>query len=423
MTDTTSAPRDPIARLRPGYVAAAAIGTALAIGLAWAAFSRVETAAHADGTVIPVGQNRRAQHLEGGVVRELLVREGQVVAAGQPLVRIAPEQASAELGERRAKMAGLAASVARLAAEARGDETFEPGEGPAARFEAAAFVATRAALAAKLSALDEQARRAEADARSRRAQLEGLRVQEQALLRAVALQQGALAAGGGSQGRLVEAQAQLAAVRAQMAPLPAAAQSDDAAVREAAARRESEISAQRAEAAAKLAQATSELASLTENAGSAADRLRRTDVVSPVRGTIQKLNVNDVGEVVPPNSTVAEIVPLGDGLVVEARVRPEDLRGLRVGMRSLVRMSAYDASRFCTLEGELVSLSPDATKDERTGQTYYRARIRTAASEIGGEPVKTGMQASVSIVTGERSVLSYLVSPVTDWSSMALRER
>lgn len=418
-------PRDPIAGLRAGYLAAVAVIGSLAAMTAWSAVARVETAVMADGSVVPVGMNRRAQHLEGGVVRELLAREGDLVEAGATIVRIAPVQAEADVGERRSRIESLRAQADRLAAEAEGGAEFAAGaDASAARAaEASAFRANRAALAARRSALEEQARKAEADAASRRAQLAGLRDQEAAVGRSLQMHRQAVSAGGGSPGRLAEVETQMAAVRAQAAGLPDAILSDESSAREARLRGESEAAGARAEAAQRLTQARSELASLSENVEGAKDRLARTEVRAPVRGIIQKLNVAAVGEVVPPNSTVAEIVPVADGLVVEVRVRPEDVRGLRPGLRALVRLSAYDVSRYGTLEGTVVSLAPDITKDERTGQSHYRVRIAASASEVGGEPVRIGMQASVSIITGERSVLDYLASPVTNWAGLALRER
>lgn len=422
---TALVPYDPIRDIRFGQRAGLAMLFAFAAIICWASVYSVEMAVRADGTIIPIGQNRRAQHLEGGVVREMLVREGDTVVAGQILVQISPEQAGADLRERQAKMAGLRATITRLAAEMKGAERLDvsPEASDAERTEAAAFVAARASLLSRVAATQEQARRSEADARAKRAQLAGLKVQEAAVGRTVQMQRSALAQGGGSAGRLAEAEAQIAGVHAQAAPLPDAIQADEAAAREAQSRADAEIQTARAEAAQKLAQASSELASLVQNAGSAEDRLRRTEVRSPVRGVIQKLYVNDIGEVVPPNSTVADVVPVSDGLVVEARVRPEDMRGLKPGLRALVRITAYDEARYGVLYGEVVSLSPDAAKDERTGATYYKVRVRTDQSEIGGEPVRIGMQTSISIITGERTILQYLTFPVTAWAKSALRER
>lgn len=420
--------RDPLYNLRAGYIAATAITATIAIVVGWASISKVETSVRADGTVIPIGMNRRAQHLEGGVVIGMLVQEGQQVSAGQVLVRISPAQAGADVGERKAHAETLAAQAMRLTAESEGAASFpSPPVGAltteAMRIEAAAFQASKAALAGRVMALDEQAKRADADGRAKRAQLTGLRDQEAAVFRSVQMQRNALAGGGGSQGRLAEVEAQVAAVRAQIAPIPDSIMADAAAASEVRARRDAEVSAARAEAAQKLSTVLGELASSQQNTTSFQDRLRRTDVLSPIGGIIQKLSVNSVGEVVPPNSTVAEIVPLEEGLVIEARIRPEDMRGLHPGLRALVRLSAYDVSRFGTLTGEVVAMAPDITRDERTGQNYYRVRIRTDTSEIGGEPVRIGMQASISVITGERTIMHYLTSPLVEWTQAALRER
>jgi len=416
---------DPLARLRAGYHCALAMGAGTLAVFVWMALTPVETAVQADATVVPVGQNRKAQHLEGGVVAKILVQEGDAVEPGQVLVQIAPEQAKSAVGERQARIIALEAMTARLSAEASGAAslTLPADATPAQKAEAVVFEANRRALANRIAALDEQAIRAEQDAAAKQAQLAGLHEQEAAIARSLALHRKAVASGAGSPARVIDYESQWAGIRAQMASLPAAIAADHAMIREAHARRDAERNGQRADAAGKLAQAKAELDGVRENAEGASDRLTRTDVRSPVRGVIQKMGVNDVGEVVPPNATVAEIVPQGDGLIIEARVRPEDMRGLRPGLPALIRLSAYDVSRFGSLDGSVLALSPDTVKEERTGQVFYKVRLRTAATTIGDDPIRVGMQASVSIITGRRTILEYLTAPITDWSQHALRDR
>ena len=416
--------RDPLGNLASGYIAVTAIGITLGLLTYWASVAIVETSVRADGNVIPIGLNRRAQYLEGGIVKELLAKEGDHVKTGQILIKIAPEQINSDRGERDEKIMGLQAQIVRLSAEAKGlDEFPEPANNPYLKNEKIAFIAARNSLKNRVKALEEQEKRAILDANSKKAQLEGLSLQELAVQRSVNLQKEAFKNGGGSQGRLVEFEAQLAGVHAQMAPIPDAILADEAGASEARARKEAEIGAWMSESAQKLGSTQAELSSLIENNKMYEDRLKRTDVLSPVDGIIQKIYVNNVGEVVPPDSTVADIVPIEDGLVVEAHIKPEDIRGIHTGMRALIRLSAYDVSRYGTLEGSVITTSPDITKEERTGQTYYRVRIKTDKSEIGGEPIKIGMSANVNIITGERTILNYLTSPITDWSKTALRER
>lgn len=420
--------RDPLKGLGYGYLTALCCVGMLTGIVTWSALSEVEIAVRGEGSVVPFGSNRRAQHLEGGVVTQLMVREGDVVVMGQVLAIVAPESAGAEAGERRSRIEGLRAMLERLSSEAEGRppvfrQPSSEREAAAIRQETVIHSANRTLLDSRIAALAEGAARNEADARAKAAQLEGLRVQEAALGRSVAMHQQAIRGGAGLPGRLSEAEAQLAAVRASMAGLPSAIESDKAAARESLARAVSERALSLQDAAGRTYQVRAELESLLETVRSSEERLRRTEVIAPIAGVVQKMNVFAVGEVVPPNSTVAEIVPTGEGLIVEARVPPDKVRGLRAGLPAIVRISAYDVSRFGSLDGNVVSVSPDAIRDERTGQSHYRVRIRTEAAEVRGEPIVAGMQTDVSIITGSRTVLNYFTSPIVTFSQVALRER
>ncbi len=419
---------DPISRTRP--LTAAFVLSSLVVGLlvGWAAVAEVEVAVRAEGSVVSSGNNRRAQHLEGGVVMELPIREGDRVEAGQVIAVITPVVADAEIGERRARIESLEAAVARLRAEAGGEPPAWPaGEGrrraDVVERENLLYESNAALLRGRLISLEEGAARAEAEARSKRAQLEGLRRQEEAVARSLAMQSRALREGAGMAGRMAEVETQLAAVRASMAGLPESAMADEAAAREFRARAAAERAAARQEAAARLSQSWTELEALREVVRAAEDRRRRSEVRAPVAGLVQRMHVFAPGEVVPPNSTVAEVVPEGEGLVFELRVRPDQVRGLSPGMPVLVRVSAYDVSRYGSMDGAVTWVSPDAHRDDRTGASHFRVRVRTDTESVRGEPIRVGMQGEASIITGRRKVLGYFFSPIYAWAQVALSER
>lgn len=355
----------------------AVCGAALVALVGYGLVAEIDTAAHAEGQVVPYGRDREVQHLEGGVIQEILIREGDVVAVGQVMVRLAPAQAQASLDERTHKAAALRAKVAVLGAAVDGKAL------PAAPATSESGIWRR-------------------EAESARAWLDSVSAQRGAAgsaYRAVQLQRSAGVYA--NQSKIIEAEQ--AASSAQAA-----------------------VNRMISDARATLASAQAELETLEGGAKGAADRVARLDVIAPVAGVIKTLKVNAVGGVVQPGGSVAEITPTGEGMVIEAKVRPEDIRGLRPGQRALVRLSAYDVSRYGQLEGELIELSPGSVDDHRQGpegRPYYRAKVRTSATEIGGETLRPGMIADVALLTGTRRVGGYLLEPIIRAKSSALRER
>lgn len=416
-------PRKPRIRTgKAGFVLGAAMTAAVASATAWASWTELDTVVRGQGTVVPAGNIRRAQHQEGGTVIEILARDGDRVEAGQVLVRLSPAAFGAEVGEKTARVRSLEARLARFRARSAGESMPPaPAEADIAAWaaEAAASAADRGALEARVGVLRETKSKIRSQIASEKARLEGLRAQEAVLNAKVKL----FRAGGASDGQRLDVEGQLAAVHAQAAGIPANIESLEAALREAEARVGEEQARHRAEGETEAAKTAADLAALRRSLEGGSDRLTRVEIKAPVRGIVQKLAVSAPGEVVPPAGTVAEIVPVGETLVVEAKLRPEDIRGVAVGMPAKVRLSAFDVSRYGHLEGKVVGLSAAAEEDKRTGRTYYVARVETNDTRIGGYEIAPGMTSDVSVVTGSRSVMGYLVAPLTTLASDALTER
>jgi adhesin transport system membrane fusion protein len=188
----------------------------------------------------------------------------------------------------------------------------------------------------------------------------------------------------------------------------------------------------RSQADEDLAKSKGDLAVLDENIKSAQDRVRRTDLKSPVHGIVNKLNVTTVGAVVQPGANVMDIVPLDDTLLVEGRIRPQDIAFIRPGQDAVVKISAYDSSVYGSLKGKVERISADTIVDEKERapdkqETFYRVMVRTEKNHLGTEakplPIIPGMVTTVEILTGEKSVLDYLVKPARTLRDEALRER
>jgi adhesin transport system membrane fusion protein len=392
----------------------------IATGIAWASLTDVETGIRADAVVVPAGNNRKVMHLEGGVVEAVLVREGETVRVGQVVARIAPAQAEASRGERLSRLESLRARAERLAAEAEGREP-KLGNSRAEMAEKSLFQENRNSFNAGLTSLQQQVKRFSADAAALRAKADGLRGQVDAAARAATLHAQAAAGGTGSRSKAIEAESQLAAVKGQLAGMPQQVQASEAGASEAEAKM-AELRARRISEARKgLTDTLVEIGGLEQSIEGANDRLARTEMASPVSGTVQSVLVHE-GETLQPSSALLEIVP-DDALEIRAMLRPEDVRGIKPGMPARIRLSAYDVATYGTLSGTLISVSPDAEENQRTGQSFFKARIVTREKSIGGEPLKPGLRADVSILTGERRIIDYLTGPIFTAGTEIFRER
>jgi HlyD family type I secretion membrane fusion protein len=413
---------------REGWAAALVIGLVLGSLLTWGALAQLDSGAIAPGSVIPSGRVRTVQHLEGGVIAAIHVKDGDTVRQGQELFRIDETQARAGLAITETERVALEALVSRLTAERDGLQV--------------GSVATRTGV----MSVDNQVRLFEARRDS------------------LARESKAYAA------RIVQAKHELAAWNAKIVSLTKALDNaiEDTKMNRALhdqnfigrARllqletREAEITSVRDEARAELARAQqkitdSELAlsklradwmtqvlddlrkaqegldQAKEREAVAQDRLQRTRVVAPQEGRVQGLKFTTVGGVVPPGGAILDVVPLKDELVIEARVAPDDIDAVRTGLPCRVRLTAYRARTQIALKAVVAQVSADAVRDERQGITYYNTRVEIRDPQGLKEhrmTLQPGMLAQVEIVTGRRSVLRYLTDPLLDSTRRAFWE-
>ena len=401
---------------------------ALVALIVWAALAQVDEVTRGDARVISSRQLQIVQSLDGGVVVEILVKEGEVVEAGQLLLRVDETRATSGLRESEVQGVALRARTARLRALAT-DSPFEP---PAAsndqerrtiEGERQLYELRLAELSAQLAInrqqlAQRQQERVEMQARRASAQ-RSLELTQQELTQTRPL----LATGAVSQvdilrlerdvtkhrGDAEQAKAQIARVEAAIGESQRKAQ-------------ETELSF-RSEARRDLAEAMGKLNALNEGAVGLADRVSKAQVKSPVRGRVQRLLANTVGGVVQPGKDIVEIVPLDDTLVLEARVAPKDIAFIRPGQAATVKFTAYDFSIYGGLDATVENISPDTVVDER-GNAFYLVRVRTRLAGFNDKlPIIPGMTAEVDVLTGKKSVLSYLLKPVLKVQAYALRER
>jgi adhesin transport system membrane fusion protein len=395
------------------------IAAFVVIFVAWAALARVDEVSRAQGRVVPSRQLQVVSNLEGGIVREILVRQGEKVAAGQPLLRLDATQFSAQFSREQEGYNALVARITRLQAEVDGTApAFPPG-----------LITTSPALVAAERSLY-QARQSELSAAlsSARSQLDQAQTMVSTRQQAKSLADRELALIGPLVEKGIEPQIEL--LRAQSAASQAGGEYRGA--QSAAAQAASEMRSVREQFRAKsvddLTAAKAELAGMGRELPALQDRVTRAELKAPISGTVNRVLVATVGGVVKPGEPLVEIVPSDDALVVEARVAPADIAFVHPGQKAQVKLTAYDYSIYGALDGEVERISPDAVvTDERTGETHYLVRVRTEdrLSDAAGRPltITPGMVAEIDLLGEKRSILSYILSPIERVGSRAMREK
>lgn len=422
-----------IARHRPGSVAWIARALALVIVLlgVWSLFAELEEVAVAPGTVVPQGDVKVVQHLEGGIVDALLVAEGQLVSEGQPLVRLKLGLAAQNPAELRVRLDGLELKRARLLAEAGGTEPAFP-DGPSQRrpevlqAEQRAFRARQDELRSSEAVLDQQLRqrgeeireyRSARDARNRE-----LELGQESLETLQDLARDNLA----SRLEVNQKQADVARLIGEIGSLEAAMNRAASEQREAAERKEEAARSYRREAQAELADVEVQIATVAERLSGADEQESRTTIRSPIDGIVADLKVSTVGAVIQSGQPILEIVPVGGPLVVEAELSPTDRGFVAVGQRATVKISSYDFIRYGSLDGHVVRIAPDSSLDDQ-GRPYFKVVVQTDRAYLGNSPeqfpIGPGMLATIDVHTGSRSVVSFLLQPVLKLQHEAFRER
>jgi adhesin transport system membrane fusion protein len=397
--------------------------------LLWASFAQVDEVARGEGKVVPSFQNQHIQSLDGGVVEQILVREGQMVTKNQLLLRIDSVRAQSSLRENQAQYLALSAKAARLKALANDaglefDEELRRLAPEAVRQESVLYLSRRQELEANLSmARQQRAQRTQElnEVRARHAQaLQGYALAQQELQMTSPLKQ----SGAVSDVDLMRLQREVARTRGERDMSAAQIVRLQAAINEASRKIQEVGLVFHNQARNELSDVMARINGLSAGSEALHDRVRLTEVRAPVPGEIKRLYLNTVGSVVHPGKDILELVPAEDSLLLEARISPRDIAFLHPGQKARLRFSAYDFTIYGAMEGEVLAIGGDTVVDEK-GQAYYIVKIRTDNPAQGGKNwrIIPGMVAQVDIMTGKKSVLSYLLKPVLRAKAQALSER
>ena len=413
------------------YILFSVVFTILAF-IIWANWATLDEVTRGQGQVIPSSEKKTLQSLEGGIVSEFMVHEGQKIKEGDVILRLKDIEAASNLGTNQQRFYGLLATITRLEAEAEGRNTITfdaetKSHAPTSvDEELKSFHANRQNLESQLLVLEQQLQQ-----RLATVQETTTRIKDTAQILEISKKEKELIEplverGSAPRIELLQLERSVLQSQTELNSLESNLTSAQAAVEEIQARIEELKNQARAKAQQQLAEKTTELNALRETLYALEDRKTRTDIISPVDGIIQDLLVNTVGGVVKPGEDIVEIIPLDENLLIEAQVRPSDIAFLHPGMEAVVKITAYDFSIYGGLAGELRDISADTIKDEQ-GQSFYRVRIQTNENELKrkGEtlPIFPGMVASVDILTGEKTVMEYIMKPIVKTLDNAMNER
>ena len=404
------------------------LGGSLLVGLIWAGLTDIDKVTRGSGRIVPQQQKQEIQHLEGGIISEILVKEGDKVAAGQPLMRIDNTFFRSELSQAVIELASKRMRMIRLIAETSNAESLEfpqdlmASAPQAIDNETALFQRRRSNLKEQLSILTHQARQKEIE-------LSELRSRQPLVLRQKQISEERLtsirklsASGAASNNEALETERILQDTMSRLSDLAHDIPRAEAALSEIEQRKLQAVSSFQADAEKERTQTATDVEKLTQSVAAMQERNRRSDVLAPIAGVINKLNVTTLGGVVKSGEALAEIVPTDSSISVEMKLSPADRANVWPGEKAVVKVSAYEFTVFGSLPARVVDVSPDALQDER-GNPYFRVRLAAEGGNFGPEnPVLPGMLADVDVIGERQSVLAAVLKPLRRIKENALRQ-
>ena len=400
------------------------------VGL-WAHLTELDRVTRGEGRVISAMQNQNVQAAEGGVILRRYVSEGTQISEGDILFEIDPIDASSELNRMMQRQAALKIKEIRLRSEIADEDLAIPADLRArapsvASSEESLFQARRTELAGALNILEQRLMQREQDLLDAQSRMETFDSTLELLAREINLMEPLVAQAIASETRLLELRRENVSTEGSLASARAAETGARAGISEI----ENEIQNRREDyilsSMQELSSTVAELSEIEEALPALEERVGRTVIRAPVTGIVNQLNFRTSGGYVNRGDVMVEMVPTEDDLVIEARINPADISNIRLEDMVRIRFSAYDSSRYGTVDGRVTRISPDAVRDQDTGETHYLidVAIEGGITLEDGTPVTfiPGMTASVDVLSGKRTVLEYIWQPVARVQELALRD-
>ncbi len=398
--------------------------------IAWAAITEITEVVVSSGEVSPIGSVKRVQHLEGGIVKEIFVGEGDLVTEGEVIFKLDDAGIVPERDQLVTRLSNLELRAQQLGAVISGEEfdvtKIDPRYRDLAKTQVEVLAAKREAFEAQADVLRDQLEQRRNELELLRDQVAGNRRQIQILKQQVGMRKTLEEKGLISKVILLNDQRELARAEAALAELQGKQKTAQNAIDEAESRLAEMESRSRMDAREQYAQVLGEIAELKETIELKNDQIRRLDIRSPVTGIAQELQTETVGGVIAPGSTVLEVIPNDADLFVEARISTQDIGFIFVNQEATVKVTAFDYTRYGGIDGIIQGYSATTVQDEE-GNTFYRTRIKLAKNYVGDDPernrVLPGMEVIADIKTGKKTLLEFLLKPVVKALSESFRER
>ena len=394
----------------------------------WAYYAKVDEVTRGDGRVIPSRQMQVIQSLDGGIVSEILIKEGELVKIGTPLIKIDETRAVSSLRENKGQYLALLAKQSRLKALAEGGAFKPPAEVQKEvplvyEQEYALYNASRDELSSIVNIARDQKEQREKELIEVQFKKETAERTYESANKELAANKPLLASGAVSEIDILKLEREASRARGEIDQARAQISRTQSAISEAGRKIIESEQNFRSKVRGELNDTSAKLASLTETSVALSDKVKQSTLKSPVNGKVSRLFFNTVGGVIQPGKEVMEVVPTDDALIIETKVQIKDIAFLRPNQSAIVKLTAYDYTVYGTLDAVVEEISANSTVDDK-GNAYYIVRVRTLKNSLGAElPIIAGMQAQVDILTGKKTILSYLLKPVLKAKSYAFSER
>jgi len=397
----------------------------------WMAHSKVEEITRAQGSVVPSRDIQILQSLEGGVLEELLVREGGKVKKGDILLRISDVQFSSQERGTEARSLSLRAKKARLEAEARGREFKLPEEvlektPQIAANEKSLYESRQNELKNTYAILDDRIAKASAELAETKAQINRFSNSKRLLGQELEITKEMVRKRAAPKIDEIKLNREISDLSGQINAGSQRRRALNAEVQVARKERSSQLDKFQSQALGELNQVETEIAGLNENLKSIGDRVDRAELRAPVDGIVNRIAIKTIGGVIEPAAQLVEIVPLGDELKIVAQVQPNEIAFIRPGQPAKVKITAYDPQKYGSLDGELTRIGASSVSDAE-GNAFFEIEVRTVKNFMGDEsnplPITPGMVADVEVITGKRTILEYMMKPILRARDRALTER
>ena len=405
--------------------------TAVTLFIVWASFTQIDEITRGEGKVVASGENRIVQNLEGGIVEKIYVKVGDSVTKEQSLLKINNEKSEAQFDSSNIKLYELEAKISRLKAEAEGkpfevSKVLEERRPLLVANERSLYLSRQKQIFAKVQALKDKKRQKEQELRETTENIIHLKRTVSLIEEEVKMMKPMVKQGVKSKVTFMQLQREESKIKGDLDASKNAIPRIKASISEIKNNIEEAKITFRNEAKAQLNEATAEKMRVQENTEALMDQQDRTIVRSPINGVIQKLYVHTIGGVIQPGEDLVEIVPTDDVLWLEVKIKPSDIAFIYPGQKAVVKVSAYDFAIYGSLEGEVVHISADTTKDEKDN-IFYTIHIKTKKNHLGTEakPLKIipGMTVNVDIMTGKKSVMDYILKPILRAKQYTFTER